>query len=201
MSDAENDGGPGEAVPAGPSFPAPIMANLLEITPRRLQQLVADGWIARPIHGKYSLVETVRGYIRFLKQSQRDNQRGGETARVARAQAVKLEMENFRRMGELGAWPQIIDVMSGLIVTMKSSHEGVPGRLASELAAISEPPVIYKRLQQELRRIDDLCADYLEQRAASLEGMPRPGEATEALSPDDSDQMGGSEPDNAAGLT
>lgn len=201
MSENENDAPAeeGPAPPSGPAFPLRIICGLLELSDRRLQQLVAEGWIPRAVRGQYSLRDSVRGYIRYLKQAQRDSNRGGETARLARAQAVKVEMENFRRMGELGAWPQLFEVMAGLIVQMKASHEGVPGRLASELAAISDPPLVYKRLQQELRRIDDLCADYLEQRAAAFESLPRPGETTETLSPDDADEVGGSQPDHAPG--
>ena len=50
-------------------YSAHVIAELLEITPRRLQQLVAEGWIERPAHGRYYLIESVRGYIRYLKSS------------------------------------------------------------------------------------------------------------------------------------
>lgn len=196
--DAEN------AQPApsgGPAFPARVIAALLDLTERRLQQLVAEGWIPRPMRGQYSLRDSVRGYIRYLKQHSRENTRGNETARLARAQATKVEMENFRRMGELAAWPQVDEVMRGLVVQMKSGHDSLPGRLASELAAISEPPRIYQRLQTELRRIDDLCADYLEKCAESLGAMPQPGASVAALSPPDADELGGTEQGDASGLS
>lgn len=197
----EEGGGGGPAPPTGPTFPARIIASLLELTERRLQQLVAEGWIPRPQRGQYSLKDSVRGYIRYLKQHSRENTRGNETARLARAQATKVEMENFRRMGELAAWPQVDEVMRGLIVQMRSAHDGLPGRLSSELAAITEPPRIYQRLQSELRRVDDLCADYLEQCAETLGAMPQPGATASTLHSHDADEVGRSEQDDAAGLT
>lgn len=199
----ENDqesGGAGPPGGGGPAFPARIIANLLELTERRLQQLVAEGWIPRAVRGQYSLRDSVRGYIRYLKQHQRENTRGNETSRLARAQAIKVEMENFRRMGELAVWSQVDELMRGLIVQMKSAHEGLPGRLASELAAITDPPAVYKRLQAELRRIDDLCADHLEKCAESLGAMPQPGATAATLAADDADAMGEQEQDDAAGL-
>lgn len=186
--------------PAGPMFDARIIASLLDLTERRLQQLVAEGWIARPMRGKYSLRDSVRGYIRYLKQHSRENTRGNETARLARAQATKVEMENFRRMGELAVWSQIDELMRGLVVMMKSSHESVPGRLASELAAIAEPPRVYQRLQTELRRIDDLCADYLEKCADTLGAMPQPGASASTEPEGDADEVGRTESDDAAGF-
>lgn len=204
MSEEIDESGPGSGGGGGgggPAFPARIIGSLLDLTERRLQQLVAEGWIPRAVRGQYSLRDSVRGYIRYLKQHSRENTRGNETARLARAQATKVEMENYRRMGELAAWPQVDEMMRGLVVQMKSAHESLPGRLASELAAITEPPKVYQRLQTELRRIDHLLADHLEKCADSLGAMPQPGAPATAVDPHDADDVGGTEPDDAGGLS
>lgn len=196
----ENEPGAGPAAGpgGGPAFPARIIASLLELTERRLQQLVSEGWIPRPQRGQYSLRDSVRGYIRYLKQHQRENTRGNETSRLARAQAIKVEMENFRRMGELAVWSQVDELMRGLVIQMRSAHEGLPGRLSNELAGLSDPPKIYQRLQAELRRVDHLCADYLEKCADTLGAIPQPGATTSTVDTDDAGAMGGSESDDAA---
>src|SRR5690606_16170035 len=141
------------------------------------------------------------GYINFLKQHSRENQRGAETSRLARAQAVKVEMENYRRMGELAVWSQVDDMMRGLVSEVRSAHEGLPGRLSSELAAMVEPPQVYLRLQTELRRVDDSLADYLEKRAGDFAAMPEPGTADATDRPDDANEVGGTEPDDAGGFS
>jgi phage terminase Nu1 subunit (DNA packaging protein) len=195
---AENSETAGTVSPGGgPTFPARIIASLLELSERRLQQLVAEGWIPRAERGHYSLRDSVRGYIRYLKQNAQQQTRGTEGARLSRAQAVKVELENFQRMGELAVWTQVDDTMNGLIVTMRSAHEGLPGRLASEFASISEPPRIYQRLQAELRSILEQCANYLEKRAEYFVALPAPSEEPSPADPPDTDDLGGPKPDHA----
>lgn len=182
---------------AGPAFPIQVICGLLELTPRRLQQLVAEGWIERPERGMYSLRASVRGYIRYLRQLGQESKRGTEGARLSAAQATKVEMENWRRMGELQVTQQVDETQQGLVVMMKSAHESLPGRLSSELAAITEPSRIYKRLQEELRGVQAQCADYLAKRADTLEAMPAPGEDDDAGDPHDAGEVGGTESGDA----
>jgi hypothetical protein len=44
-----------------------VIARVLDITPRRVQQLAEEGWIPKANHGQYLLVPSVRGYLRYLK--------------------------------------------------------------------------------------------------------------------------------------
>lgn len=48
-------------------FPVRVIGKLLMLDERRIQQLVADGWIDREQRGRYSLIQAVQGYIRFLR--------------------------------------------------------------------------------------------------------------------------------------
>ena len=185
---------------AAGQFDVRTIAKLLMIDERRIQQLVKEGWIPRGERGSYTLVESVQGYIKYLKEHGRETQRGTEHARLARAQAMKVEMDNFRRMGELQSTAQVEETTQGLVVMMKTGHAAIPGRIANELAAITEPPVIYQRLQEELRAIERLCVDFLEKRAATLEAMPEPGEAAQTSREDVADGVGPGSSDDAAGL-
>ena len=176
-----------------------MIASLLELSERRLQQLVAEGWIPKPMHGQYSLRDSIRGYIRYLRQNAKEHSRGSEAARLARAQAVKVEMENFRRMNELQVTSQVEGLMQGLVVMMKSSLEGLPGRLSGELAGINDAPEIYNRLQSELRSICALCADYLDKQADALAASEEPREDDAAVAEDDTGELGQGESDDAGG--
>lgn len=182
-------------------MPVGEIAPIIGISVRRIQQLVKDGWIAEtPQHGVYSLADCVQGYIRFVKDAKRDTKRGTETSRLAAAQAVRVEMENYRRMGELQTTEQVMETCHGLVVMVKSAHAGLPGRLASEFSAISEPARIHRRIQDELRAVDAQCADFLEKRAAALEAMPDPRANYAPADPDDAEPMGGDESGDAGGL-
>lgn len=174
----------------GPSFPVEIIASLLELTVRRVQQLAAEGVIPKAVHGKYSLAGCVRGYVRYLKGQIGENRRGTETSRLARAQAIKVEMQNWEAMGELGLWAQIDETMDGLVHKMKTLHEALPGRVSNEFSAITEPSRIYQRLREECGAIQHACADYLEERAASLDALPQPREDAAASEAGDAGGVG-----------
>lgn len=183
----------------GTTFEVKVIARLLMLDERRIQQLAAQGYIPKAERGRYGLVDAVQGYIKYLKEHGRDSSRGQEHSRLARAQATKVEMENYRRMGELQTTAQVEETTQGLVVMMKTSLEGMPSRLASELAGIADPPAIYQRLQSELREVLDRCADFLEKRATTLEGMPEPGINAPPLEEADPHGLGGEESGDAAG--
>jgi hypothetical protein len=70
----------------GPAFyPVETIAKLLDLTPRRVQQLSAEGVIPRVGHGKYELVSSVRGYIRYLKAAEIGGDARADNQRLLRA--------------------------------------------------------------------------------------------------------------------
>lgn len=50
-------------------FPAGVIARLLNITERRLQQLAKQGVVPKSARGRYPLAGTIRAYIKFLQES------------------------------------------------------------------------------------------------------------------------------------
>lgn len=52
----------------GQTYPVGVIAKLLMLTERRVQQLVDAGFIPKAARGKYDLVGSVQGYVRFLKE-------------------------------------------------------------------------------------------------------------------------------------
>ena len=89
------------------TYPVTVIAKLLDLSPRRVQNLANEGVIPRAERGRYELVPAVRGSIRYL----RDRAIGsgalpvdaarGCRVRLIEAQAVAQEMENARVRGEL----------------------------------------------------------------------------------------------------
>lgn len=176
------------------TFDVQTIASLLQLTPRRLQQLAKEGYIEVDDRGRYPLVGAVRGYIRYLKEHGRETGRGSAHTALAHAQAQKVHMENWRRMGTLQTTAQADETFSGLTAIIISAHKAIPGRLSNELAAISDPPTVYQRLQNELDAILVLCSDYLEKRADALDAMPDPREGVQAEETADPDGLGEDEP-------
>jgi phage terminase Nu1 subunit (DNA packaging protein) len=182
-------------------FPAETVATLLLLDVRRLQQLAAEGYVPRGAErGTYPLVGAVQGYIKFLRERGKSTGRGTEHARLARAQAVKVEMENYRRAGQYVVHDQALELFTETAAELNSGLEAVASRLCNELANINDAGEIRQRLQAEHRsirarlasRIQEF-ADSCEVRADDLENVPAAGD-------EDAGGMGEAEPEAAAGL-
>ena len=59
-----------------PLYPASTLAKLFHLTERRVQQLARDGIIAKGIKGKYDLVSSVQGYVKYLQERALGRQQG-----------------------------------------------------------------------------------------------------------------------------
>lgn len=64
------------------------------ITPRRIQQLVRNGCMPRAERGRYTIVEAVQGYLRFLQDEERRASRSGSAidARIKDMRAREIDL-------------------------------------------------------------------------------------------------------------
>ena len=86
--------------------PIAVIARLLDLSERRIQQLSRDGVIPKAERGQYDLVAAVRGYVAYLRDLAVKAQAGApdfgaERARLIKAKADLAEMEADGRRGEL----------------------------------------------------------------------------------------------------
>lgn len=63
----EHDARTGKPRGKGPQFDVAVIARVLDLTERRVQQLVESRWISRSKRGKYYLLDAVHGYVRYLR--------------------------------------------------------------------------------------------------------------------------------------
>lgn len=91
---------------ASGEYSAAIIARLLELTERRVQQLAREGIIPRGSRGKYPLIGVIRAYVRYLRQAgtaegtiDPDRLRPFERHAHYKAETEKLKVETER--GEL----------------------------------------------------------------------------------------------------
>lgn len=114
------------------------LAELFDLTPRRVQQLVNEGVIPKPkTRGEYELTACVKGYINSLKQQidgSGNSTLASERTRLAKAQADKTEMDNAVRSGELIEISEVTDTMSTLISASRAKILTLPVRLSAKLA-------------------------------------------------------------------
>lgn len=117
---------------------------------------------------------------------------GSQRERLAGEQADKVAMENEARRGRLIDVALVEETMMGLAAHLARSHDAVSGRMAHELAGISDPGLIRTKLLEELREIREDAAQFSGRTAGALERMAEDGERGEAAAESDGEPVGGS---------
>ena len=94
--------------------PIGVIAKLLDLSERRVQQLSREGVIPKATRGQYDLIGSVRGYVRYLRDQAVKAQAGApdyasERARFIRARADLAEMEAEEKRGSVLAAEDVED--------------------------------------------------------------------------------------------
>lgn len=126
------------------SQPLAVIAKLLDLSERRVQQLSREGVIPKAERGQYDLIGSVRGYVRYLRAQAVAAQAGApdyavERARLIRARADLSEMEAETRRGTLIAAEQIETAWIDLLALLRTRLLALPDRLAPVVQAEATP--------------------------------------------------------------
>jgi phage terminase Nu1 subunit (DNA packaging protein) len=128
-----------------------VIAKLLDVTPRRVQQLAKEGVIPKPKHrGEYEIAPCVINYVRYLNRLL-DGEAGDltiEKTRLTRAQAEKAEIEAARLKGELVSLADAERGWSALIGAFRAKALTIP-----PLAAMTVLNKTEKEVEQILTRM------------------------------------------------
>ena len=115
--------------------PITVIARLLDLTERRVQQLARDGVIPRSERGRYDLIGAVRGYVRYLRdQILKDGAAtadyGVERARLMRARADLAEMEAAQKRGELIPAREVVTAWTEVVALLRARLLVLPDKIA-----------------------------------------------------------------------
>jgi len=188
--------------------PIGVIARLLDLSERRVQQLSREGVIPKAERGQYDLIGSVRGYVRYLRDQAAKAQAGApdyaaERARFIRARADLAEMEADEKRRSLIAAEQIEAAWIAVLALLRTRLLALPDRLAPQ--AFEQPTVGDTRnlIRAAIREVlDDLAQPVIELEAEiDLAGVADPetdggegiGGSEAAAGPDDQ-RLGGSEP-------
>jgi len=118
------------------------VAQAMNITPRRVQQLVDEG-MPRQAHGAYDLGQCMAWYIRYLQEALErrdpahlDNITAAlrtERQRLTKAQADLAESELAQRQRSLVPIAMCEEAMVSMIASARARLLALPGRVAGEL--------------------------------------------------------------------
>ena len=124
-----------EKTDAAGTVPAAMMAKLLGVSERRLQQLRKEQILPAGSHGKYELVGSVQGYITYLKNAAERDSKELENAKLrkwnADAEAKELEVSILR--GEAVPVNAVIELWGKITTEVRTNLLALPSRLAPKL--------------------------------------------------------------------
>lgn len=173
------------------------ISKLLDLTPRRVQQLSKEGVIPKLDRGRYELVPAVRGYIRYLKERSInpgvvsfDEVRARKTA----AEAEMAELELLQRKGDLIPMQQVVDTWLELIASCRSKMLSMPAKLAP-VVAVEDNPAVCKQLVEEqmMEALDEIARwidDYADDAGSDEIADGDNGEGMETTADTDGEPMG-----------
>lgn len=141
------------------------LAEILGVEVRRVNQLAKSGIIDKVAHGKYELSDCVSRYISFLKKGRKEDGEESndqsdlnpryERARMYKAQAEKLEMDNAVTKKEYIHSSEVRNFLLEFGNLLVSQIDALPGRLSSSLSEQLnvETAQIYTLLKDETTSI------------------------------------------------
>ena len=187
--------------------PIGVIARLLDLSERRVQQLSREGVIPKAERGQYDLIGSVRGYVRYLRDQALKAQAGApdyaaERARFIRARADLAEMEAEEKRRSLIAAEQIEAAWIAVLALLRTRLLALPDRLAPlafEQSTVGDTRNLIRAAICEV--LDDLAQPDIELEAdIDLAGVSDPeadsGEGTgssETAAESDYQRLGGSE--------
>lgn len=176
---------------SAPAQPIGVIAKLLDLSERRVQQLSRDGVIPKATRGQYDLVGSVRGYVRYLRDQALRAQAGvpdyaSERARFIRARADLAEMEAETMRGGVIAAGDVEAAWIAVLALLRTRLLALPDRLAPQLHAEAGPAGVRDVLRDAIR-------EALEELAETDVRPERDDDGAEAAG------HGGAAPDGARG--
>jgi len=145
------------------TYPVTTIAKLLDLTDRRVQQLANDGVIPRAERGRYDLIATVQGYVRFLRErafgAVANTDSHTEKTRLTAAQASIAEMTEMEMRGELVRAGDVRREIYTASRQIRNTMLTMPDRIASKLVTVDDGLVIHEMLEAEVTvMLEDVAA-------------------------------------------
>ena len=149
-----------------------VIAKLFGVSTRRVEQLKTEGVIkgqGKPT--KYDLLPTIQAYIKYLsdKAYGREEKRANidsekrkleADARIKEAKAEMNELELKELKGELHRAKDVEAIMTDHVLEVRSMLLGLPGRCATDVAAVSEPAEASNIIKREVNNILQALSEY-----------------------------------------
>lgn len=123
-------------VDAETEVPAATLAAALGVSRKRVEQLAADGVVKRVAKGRFLLLQSVTGFITWLRDEQRAASKSASAGRFQEARAADIEARTAERQKRLKVEASehalaVIDEFGG---QLKADLLAMPSRWTTDIA-------------------------------------------------------------------
>lgn len=143
---------------------ATALASILGLTARRVQQLAQDGIITTVSKGKYNLSDAVQSYVVYREAdkplSQAENEKLNADVVIKKAKATMMALEAKEIQGKMHRSEDVADMTEDLIYTIRSMLLSLPGRLAVDAAAATDPAEVSEVVRKEIYSVMEELSKY-----------------------------------------
>jgi phage terminase Nu1 subunit (DNA packaging protein) len=162
------------------TYPVDTLCKLLDLTPRRVQQLTSEGVLVKVERGRYDLVKSVRGYIAYLRDralkadaaETEDTSRNRKTAaeaEIAEIHRDTLKADRLKRFDVADAWKRIAS-------EVRTKSLGFPTRVTPQLMAFMKTKVRPAQIEEVLRNEMEALLRVLSSTTVTSEPEPKHSE-------------------------
>ncbi len=145
------------------------LAKLLELTPRRIQQLTTEGVFHKAKRGQYLLIPCIQGYARYqaelLKQSDAPESQEAVNRLKCELMSLQIEEKKMELAKKSKGWVESKPYQrlwrDSMILTRVEFLQ-VADHLANHLQHLTDPRKVYDIANEKLRAIWNKLADSLE---------------------------------------
>ena len=179
------------------------IAQLLDITDRRVRQLVSEGIIPRPVRGVYHAVNCIHGYIHYLRglaEGSGEATLTDERTRLIHNQADLAEIDLMKARGELiptskarGAWTVVIQGIRQKLLA-------IPTRLAARVASVKSIPQAKDIIEEAIREVLNECTNPDLAKLGRMESDQRRPNLFSASAEAEGERLGGPETEAEPGV-
>jgi len=134
------------------------LSNVLNLTPRRINQLVKDEGMPRVSRGEYEMVKCVQWYIRYLRGQLEVARHGTETEAQARLRLIQTtadlrKLDLAERTNELISIDDVILEVTPVFRAMRMRLLGVPKRAAHRVKGAKDYNEIVEIFDDFIREV------------------------------------------------
>ena len=137
-------------------------AEILALTPRRLQQLVSEGALASAGRGRFRLGPLVQSYAGHLRKQLEEAREDDSDDAIRFERARKLRIENDREERLLIETEEAIATLEDIVGTIRAELSGLPVRATRDMD-------LRRKLEKDVAGILERTIERLGKRLAALQ--------------------------------